>query len=169
MKEILEKNMSLFDYFTNISNFFDNNINTNKYFIGIAMILINVGSKFISIQFSKSTEEYLKMTVTKQILVFSMAFLGTRCIITSLILTATFTILSDHLFNEESKFCIVPEKYRVLNKLLNLVDTNRDNVISQEEINKALAVLDKAEKEKINKQQKQSFTYFHNYNIDKNI
>ena len=98
-----------------------------------------------------------------------MAFLGTRCIITSLMLTAAFTILSDHLFNEESKFCIVPEKYRVLNKLLNLVDTNRDNVISQEEINKALAVLDKAEKEKINKEQKQSFTYFHNYNIDKNI
>jgi len=169
MKEVSEKNMSFFDYFTNISNFFDNNINTNKYFVGIAMILINVGSKFISIQFSKSTEEYLKMTVTKQILVFSMAFLGTRCIITSLMLTAAFTILSDHLFNEESKFCIVPEKYRVLNKLLNVVDTNNDNIVSEEEINKALAVLDKAEKEKIKKQQKQSFTYFHNYNIDKNI
>ena len=169
MKEVSEKNMSLFDYFTNISNFFDNNINTNKYFVGIAMILINVGSKFIGIQFSKSTEEYLKMTVTKQILIFSMAFLGTRCVITSLLLTAAFTILSDHLFNEESKFCIVPEKYRVLNKLLNLVDTNNDNKISEEEINKALAILDKAEKEKIKKEQKQSFTYFHNYNIDKNI
>ena len=159
----------IFTPLTNVSSFLDRNINTNKYFIGVAMILINVGSKFISIQFSKSTEEYLKMTVTKQLLVFSMAFLGTRCIITSLVLTAVFTILSDHLFNEESKYCIVPEKHRVLNKLYASVDTNKDGEISQEEINKAVAILDKVEKEKIKKQQQHSFTYFHDYNIDKNV
>lgn len=155
--------------FTPTMNFIDTNINSNKYFIGIAMILINVGSKFISIQFSKSTEEYLKMTVTKQILVFSMAFLGTRCIITSLILTAVFVILSDHLFNEDSKYCIVPEKHRVLNRLLNAVDLNKDGEVSQDEINKAIAILDKVEKDKIRKQQRQNFTQFHNYSMDKNI
>lgn len=160
---------NIINNFQNIKSFFDSNINSNKYFVGIAMILINIGSKFISIQFSKSTEEYLKMTVSKQLLIFSMAFLGTRCVITSLILTAVFTILSDHLFNEESRFCVVPEKYRVLNKLMSSIDTNHDNIISQDEINKAIAILDKAEKEKIKKQQHKSFTYFHNYNVDNNI
>ena len=53
-------------------------LNNSKFFAGVIMILLNIGSKFITIQFSKSTEEYLKMNVTKQLLVFSMAWMGTR-------------------------------------------------------------------------------------------
>ena len=76
-------------------------MNNSKFFAGIIMILLNVGSKFIQIQFSKSTEEYMKYTISKQILVFAMAWLGTRDIYTSLGLTAIFTILSEHLFNNK--------------------------------------------------------------------
>ena len=127
------------------------------------MILLNIGSKFIAIQFSRSTEEYLKLNVTKQLLVFAMAWMGTRDIYTALILTAVFTVLSDHLFNEESPYCVVPEKYRILNKVL---DTNDDGMVSEEEINNAIAILDKARKNKEQKQQKHSFTLFHNYLTD---
>ena len=127
------------------------------------MILLNVGSKFIAIQFSKSTEEYLKMNVTKQILVFSMAWMGTRDIYTALILTAVFTVLSDHLFNEESPYCMVPHKYRILHKL---VDTNHDNVVSEEEINNAITILEKAKRDKEQKKQKHSFTVFHDYIVN---
>ena len=95
-------------------------LNNSKFFAGVIMILLNVGSKFITIQFSKSTEEYMKYTVSKQLLVFAMAWMGTRDIYTALGLTAVFTILSDHLFNEESSLCIVPEDYRVLNKLIDI-------------------------------------------------
>ena len=77
-------------------------LNNSKFFAGVIMILLNVGSKFITIQFSKSTEEYMKYTVSKQILVFAMAWMGTRDIYTALGLTAVFTILSEYLFNEES-------------------------------------------------------------------
>ena len=63
-------------------------LNNSKFFAGVVMILLNVGSKFITIQFSKSTEEYLKMTVTKQLLVFAMAWMGTRDIYTALVLVA---------------------------------------------------------------------------------
>jgi hypothetical protein len=66
-------------------------LNNSKFFAGVVMILLNVGSKFIAIQFSRSTEEYLKMNITKQILVFAMAWMGTRDIYTGLILTAVFT------------------------------------------------------------------------------
>lgn len=120
-------------------------LNNSKFFAGIVMILLNVGSKFIQIQFSKSAEQYLKYSISKQILIFSMAWLGTRDIYTALVLTAVFVILSDHLFNEESSFCIVPEKYRVLNKL---IDTNNDGVVSEEEIDAAIAILQKAKREK---------------------
>jgi hypothetical protein len=138
-------------------------LNNSKFFAGIIMILLNIGSKFIAIQFSRSTEEYLKLNVTKQLLVFAMAWMGTRDIYTALILTAVFTVLSDHLFNEESPYCVVPEKYRILNKVL---DTNNDSIVSEEEINNAIVILEKAKKDKEQKQQKHSFTLFHNYLTD---
>jgi len=125
-------------------------LNNSKFFAGCIMILLNVGSKFISIQFSRSTEEYLKMSVTKQILVFAMAWMGTRDIYAALGLTAVFVILSDHLFNEESSFCVVPQNYRILHKLEAAVDTNNDHVVSHEEISTAIAILEKAKREKTN-------------------
>ena len=135
-------------------------LNNSKFFAGVIMILLNVGSKFIAIQFSRSTEEYLKLNVTKQILVFAMAWMGTRDIYTALILTAVFTVLSDHLFNEESPYCVVPKKYRLLSKI---IDTNNDGTVSEQEINNAIVILDKARREKEMKNQKHSFTLFHNY------
>jgi hypothetical protein len=138
-------------------------LNNSKFFAGLVMILLNIGSKFIVIQFSRSTEEYLKMSITKQILIFAMAWMGTRDIYTALILTAVFTILSDHLFNEESPYCIVPKKFRVLAKL---VDANNDGSVSEQEINDAIVILEKARREKEMRGQKQSFTLFHNYLSD---
>jgi hypothetical protein len=141
-------------------------LNNSKFFAGIIMILLNIGSKFITIQFSKSTEEYMKYSVTKQLLVFSMAWMGTRDIYTALGLTAVFTILSDYLFNEESALCMVPYKYRVLHKL---VDTNEDGVVSEPELSAAIAVLEKAKREKMRKEQKEAFKKFdfEKYNFDK--
>ena len=132
-------------------------LNNSKFFAGIIMILLNVGSKFIAIQFSKSTEEYMKYTVSKQLLVFSMAWMGTRDIYTSLGLTAVFTILSDHLFNEESNLCIVPYQYRILHKL---VDTNNDGDVNETELSAAIAVLEKAKREKQRHVQKEAFSKF---------
>jgi hypothetical protein len=132
-------------------------LNNSKFFAGVIMILLNVGSKFIQIQFSKSTEEYLKYSVSKQLLVFSMAWMGTRDIYTALGLTAVFIILSDYLFNEECSFCLVPHEYRVLHKL---IDTNEDGVVSEPEFAAAVAVLEKAKREKQRKAQKDAYAKF---------
>ena len=132
-------------------------MNNSKFFAGVIMILLNVGSKFIQIQFSKSTEEYMKWSVSKQLLVFAMAWMGTRDIYTALGLTAVFTILSEYLFNEESHLCIVPHKYRVLHKL---IDTNDDGIVSNTEMIAAIAVLEKAKREKQKKQQKEALKKF---------
>ena len=140
-------------------------LNNSKFFAGIIMILLNVGSKFIAIQFSRSTEEYLKMNITKQILVFAMAWMGTRDIYTSLVLTAVFTILSDHLFNEESPYCIVPKKYRILTKI---IDKDGDGIVSDSEINNAIAILEKAKQNKTRSEQRKSFLLFNSYIPDSN-
>lgn len=156
---------SIFTPLWNTLGFFNSRImylNNSKFFAGIIMILLNVGSKFITIQFSKSTEEYMKYTVSKQLLVFSMAWMGTRDIYTALGLTAIFTVLSDHLFNEESHLCIVPHQYRVLHKL---VDTNRDGQVSDVELNAAMAVLEKAKREQQRRMQQDQLLRF-NYDMD---
>jgi hypothetical protein len=154
--------------FYNVTNFIHNHVlflNNSKFFAGVVMILLNVGSKFISIQFSKSTEEYLKLNITKQLLVFAMAWMGTRDIYTSLVLTAVFTVLSDHLFNEESPYCCVPEKYRLLAKI---IDENNDGKVTENEINNAIAVLEKAKREKHIQRQREQFTLYGNYLADSN-
>ena len=140
-------------------------LNNSKFFAGVIMILLNIGSKFIQIQFSKSTEEYLKYSVSKQLLVFAMAWMGTRDIYAALGLTAVFTILSDFLLNEESKFCVVPQQYRVLHKL---IDTNEDGIVSEAEVASAIAILEKAKREKQRKEQKLAFQKFdfNRYNYD---
>ena len=140
-------------------------LNNSKFFAGVIMILLNIGSKFITIQFSKSTEEYMKWSVSKQLLVFAMAWMGTRDIYTALGLTAVFTILSEYLFNEESNLCIVPHKYRVLHKL---VDTNEDGIVTEPELAAAIAVLEKAKREKQRKAQKEAYKKFdfEKYNYD---
>jgi hypothetical protein len=89
-----------------------------------------------------------------------MAWMGTRDIYTSLVLTAVFTILSDHLFNEESPYCCVPHKYRILSKI---IDENKDGNISEQEISNAIAILEKAKRDKQRTNQLQMFTLFGNY------
>jgi hypothetical protein len=108
----------------------------------------------------------MKWSVSKQLLVFAMAWMGTRDIYTALGLTAVFTILSDYLFNEEHSLCIVPHRYRVLHKL---VDTNEDGAVSDPELSAAIAVLEKAKREKQRKAQKEAFAKFdfEKYNFDK--
>jgi Ca2+-binding EF-hand superfamily protein len=57
-----------------------------------------------------------------------------------MILTAAFTVLSNYAFNENSQFCIIPEKYK---KLIKTLDTDNDGKVSQKEIEQAIATLNK--------------------------
>ena len=94
-----------------------------------------------------------------------MAWMGTRDSYVALVLTAVFTILSDHLFNEESPYCCVPDKYRILAKL---VDDNSNGYVSEQEINDAIAILEKAKRDKQRMRQREMFTLYGNYLNDGN-
>lgn len=140
MKDIKDKSWSeIFGIFRENLN----SLNTNVYFAGLMMLFLNVGSRYVTIQLSKTQQDLLHSTVAKQFIVFTMAWVATRDIITALILTAVFHILVAHLFNEESKFCILPERLKHINDLL---DEDGDGIVSDEEIRKAARVLEKARK-----------------------
>ena len=77
-------------------------LNSNKFFAGIVMLILNLGSKFITIKFSASQEAYLRNSVGRQLLIFAIAWIGTKDIYYSLAITAIFVVLADYLFNEDS-------------------------------------------------------------------
>jgi uncharacterized protein YdcH (DUF465 family) len=121
---------------------FLNVLNDNKYFAGIIMLVMNIGSKYITIELSKTQEAYFRYTLGRQIIIFSILWAGTRDITISLVLTAVFILLVDYLFNENSKFCIIPEKYKELQKEVG------GNMVTQKEVNEAIDTLKKARKQK---------------------
>lgn len=123
------------------------NINNSKFFAGIAMIMLNIGSRYVTIDISKSQEKFLKNTLARQLLIFAIAWLGSRDLFVSLILTFLFVILTDYLMNEKSNLCILPKHLR---ELEDVIDTNKDGVIDDNEITKAIELLEKAKKQKRN-------------------
>ena len=132
-------------------------LNNSKFFAGLVMIMLNIGSKYITIELSKSQEQYLKNKIGRQILIFAISWMGSRDILIALALTAIFTILTDHLFNEESDYCIIPKRYRQYEHLL---DLDKNNIVTQEEINKATEVLEKARKKEQKREQLRNLNNF---------
>lgn len=122
-------------------------LNNSKFFAGLIMIMLNIGSKYITIELSKTQEEYLKNHVARQVLIFSISWMGTRDILLSLILTAIFIVLTEFLFNENSKFCVIPHEYR---KYKDVLDLNGDGVVTPDEIKKAEEILSKAKQQQNN-------------------
>lgn len=112
------------------------NINDSKIFAGLMIITLNIASKFATLKLGKTAEMYLKYTFSKQILVFAIAWMGTRDIYIALGLTIIFIILFDFLLNDESQFCILPQDFKEFYD-------NIDAEISHDEYIKAKSTIDK--------------------------
>ena len=123
----------------NNTNVVLNNINTNKYFYAVAMILLNMGSKYIDVDLGDEHKKFLSSKVIRRMTIFTVAFVATRDVIASLIITSCFVILVLNLFNVKSENCILPENYRKLDK-------NNDGEITPDEIEHAYNLLRKAGK-----------------------
>lgn len=121
-------------------------LNTSKFFAGVIMIILNIGSKLVTVQFNKSTEDYIKYAVSRQLLIFAMAWMATRDIYVSLGLTAVFIVLADHLLNPESRVCIIPEKYRQIDAIM---DVDGDGVVSKQELQNAIQILTREKQRQI--------------------
>lgn len=140
-------------------------INNNKLLMGISIILLNILSKYVELNLTKTQEEALRNGIAREILVFIISFVATKDIVLSFLLTGTFIVLANYLFNEKSSLCIIKHK---LNKINMEIDLNNDNKITEDEIEKALEVLRKAKKQKENQNQIKFLSFLNNDNFKNN-
>ena len=136
---------------TQLFSYLHNNIqaiNNSKIFAGLMIITLNVVSKFANFKLSKTLESYLKFTFSRQILVFAIAWMGTRDIYISVIITILFVICTEYLFHEDSNFFVLSEEFKDYH--ISLLDNETaGNKITEEDIIKAKNVLEKAKKLKL--------------------
>ena len=69
-------------------------LNNNKFFIGVMMILLNIGSRHLVDEFSGSEEEYKRNIVLRRIAVFAVCFIATRDIVHATLLTSGYIIIA---------------------------------------------------------------------------
>ena len=123
--------------------FLNKYLSSNKFFTGFMFLILNVGAKYATVNISKSQQEYIKRALFREVLIFAIIWSGSRDLFVSLILTVVFMVFTDYLFNDSSKFCVIPKHLR---KFEDLIDTDGDGKISEEEIQKAMKILERAKK-----------------------
>lgn len=87
-------------------------------------------------------ESYLKFTFSRLILVFAIAWVGTHDIYTAIIICLVFTLCMDFLFNEESRFCCLPEAFTDYHVSLLEDPEDKEDVTIQD----AIQILEKLKK-----------------------
>jgi hypothetical protein len=160
-------------------------LNNSLFFAGVVMIMLNIGARYIELKLDPSTENFLKTALSKELLVFSVCWMGTRDLVMALILTAVFVILADYGLNANSRYCIMPQKYRVMSQAAAMGSGPRPanggsglpsggaaiggaskaghgpaNIVTDKEISDAMDVLERAKNQRENMKHNKYLTAF---------
>lgn len=81
-------------------------INTNPYFIGLMMLALNLGGRFLGMEISKDQEKIFQNPWVRRALFFSVLFVATRNVFVAGIMTIFVLLLLSFLFNENSELCL---------------------------------------------------------------
>jgi hypothetical protein len=81
-----------------------NTATSSPFFIGIMMLLLNIGSRYITHEFSSDDKEYGENILLRRLAIFAVCFVGTRDLVVSLLLTAAFVILASGFIRGKSVF-----------------------------------------------------------------
>ena len=80
--------------------------NTNPYFIGLMMLFLNLGGRFLMMEVSKEQEKFFQNPWVRRLLIFTVLFVATRNVLVAFVLTLFVILAIGYLFNENSALCI---------------------------------------------------------------
>ena len=83
-------------------------LNGNKYVLGLMILLINLGARYIGNEVSDFMHKVLNHKFARRFLIFLVLWMGTRDLVVAGVITITFIVLVNTIFNENSDFCILP-------------------------------------------------------------
>ena len=76
-------------------------INENKYIIGLTMIMLNIGARFIIDELDDDLRKIISNTVVRRVVIFCSFFMATKDLFTAVVLTIIFVILINEVFAKE--------------------------------------------------------------------
>jgi len=83
-----------------------NNINTSPIFIGLMMLTMNLGARFLPAEITRAQESILSHPYFRRFLIFVILFIATRNIVYAFWLSLILIFVIGYLFNENSALCI---------------------------------------------------------------
>lgn len=79
------------------------NLNENKYLLGLMMITVTVGGRFIIGELNEEQKKNINNKTLRRLFIFGVFFMATRDLVTALILTIIFILTISELFNDEEQ------------------------------------------------------------------
>ena len=155
--KMLQK-MNLFDDWKKMASDATHNMNNSKIFAGIMIILMNITSKYVPIKLGKTMERLMKHYISTPLLVFTVSWIGTRDLYIAFIITGLYILFAEILFNEDSSFCVLSEEFRDYHDQIEKEQQEKNEQLTEEDVIKAKAVLEKAKKQKMDIMEYEGYT-----------
>ena len=76
-------------------------VNENKYMIGITMIMLNIGARFIIDELDDDLRKLISNTIVRRVVIFCSFFMATKDLFTAIVLTIIFVIMINEVFAKE--------------------------------------------------------------------
>ena len=77
-------------------------VNSNPYFIGSMMLLLNLGGRHLATGLTPEQDKFFQQPWFRRLLIFVVFFIGTRNVISSIFMSIVFILLVGYLFNDSS-------------------------------------------------------------------
>ena len=84
-------------------------VNTNPYVVGVFMLLLNLGGRFLSLELTKKQEAFLQAAWVRPMIFFTVIFMATRNVVVAFWVTLLFFFIIWVVANENSPFCMIPD------------------------------------------------------------
>lgn len=108
-------------------------LSSNKIFGGVIMLLTNIGGKYLAMELPTNMEKlFANSFILRYLVLFSIFFMATRDIKTSILLSLLFFIIVKFFINEKSTFCVMANENK--NQTLNQKKITKDDYEKAKEI-----------------------------------
>jgi hypothetical protein len=84
-----------------------NSLNSNPYFIGSMMMLLNLGGRHLATGLTPEQDKFFQHPWFRRVLIFVVFFVGTRNILTSLFMSILINLILSYLLNDQSDMYIL--------------------------------------------------------------